>query len=218
MGKVQYITDKQQIILDEVKKNKLLCSDFYFTGGTALSAFYLKHRYSEDLDFFTTKKLDNRVIFTLMEEWGKKHNFELQSRFVEVVYIFNLVFKNKEKLKVDFGYYPYKQVVKGIKSDDLNVDSELDIAINKLLTISQRTDVKDFVDLYFLLDKFTVWDLIEGVRAKFRVKTELILLSSDFLKVVDFDQMPKMIVPLTLPDLKNFFCEKAKELGKKAVY
>lgn len=26
---------------------------FYLTGGTALSAFYLKHRKSNDLDFFT---------------------------------------------------------------------------------------------------------------------------------------------------------------------
>ena len=27
---------------------------FYFTGGTALSLFYLQHRKSEDLDFFTS--------------------------------------------------------------------------------------------------------------------------------------------------------------------
>ena len=26
---------------------------FFLTGGTALSAFYLQHRYSEDLDLFT---------------------------------------------------------------------------------------------------------------------------------------------------------------------
>ena len=26
--------------------------DFYLTGGTALSRFYLNHRYSDDLDFF----------------------------------------------------------------------------------------------------------------------------------------------------------------------
>jgi len=32
-----------------------LTSDFYLTGGTALSAFYLLHRYSEDLDLFADK-------------------------------------------------------------------------------------------------------------------------------------------------------------------
>jgi len=30
-----------------------LQSNFHLTGGTALAAFYLQHRYSEDLDFFT---------------------------------------------------------------------------------------------------------------------------------------------------------------------
>lgn len=31
-----------------------LADSFYLTGGTALSAFYLEHRYSVDLDFFTS--------------------------------------------------------------------------------------------------------------------------------------------------------------------
>jgi predicted nucleotidyltransferase component of viral defense system len=32
---------------------KTLDLPFYLTGGTALGRFYLNHRYSEDLDFFT---------------------------------------------------------------------------------------------------------------------------------------------------------------------
>lgn len=36
---------------------------FYLTGGTALSVFYLKHRLSEDLDFFTEE--ENQVIRTI---------------------------------------------------------------------------------------------------------------------------------------------------------
>ncbi|NUO82117.1 nucleotidyl transferase AbiEii/AbiGii toxin family protein [candidate division KSB1 bacterium] len=34
-----------------------LTQDFYLTGGTALSAYYLQHRYSEDLDLFTSNEL-----------------------------------------------------------------------------------------------------------------------------------------------------------------
>lgn len=30
-----------------------LSPNFYLTGGTALAAFYLQHRFSEDLDFFS---------------------------------------------------------------------------------------------------------------------------------------------------------------------
>jgi len=217
MGKIQVFTKEQKIILDEVKQNDFLRSNFYFTGDTALSALYLYHRYSEDLDFFSQEKFDNQVLLTLVEEWGKKHDFSLKSRFIEVVYIFNLVFKNKASLKVDFSYYPYKRLEKGKVVDKLEVDSLLDIAVNKVLTVSSRTEVKDFVDLYFLLQKFHVWDLITGVRVKFGVDIEPLLLGSDFLKVEDFDFLPKMIKPLTLEKLKIFFRQKAQEVGLKSV-
>jgi len=35
-----------------------LARQFYLTGGTALAAFYLHHRYSEDLDFFSETEFD----------------------------------------------------------------------------------------------------------------------------------------------------------------
>lgn len=213
MGKIQLHTKEQRIILDEISKNEFVRSHFYFTGGTALSAVYLQHRYSDDLDLFSPERFDNQVILTLMEEWGLKNRFSLQARFAEVVYIFNLIFKNKAKLKVDFGYYPYKRLQKGEIIDNLEVDSLLDIAVNKLLTVSQRTDVKDFVDLYFLLQKFTVWDLIDGVKIKFRMKLEPYLLGSDFLKMADFENLPRMIKPISLDQLKSFYKDLAAKLG-----
>lgn len=217
MGEIQVFTKEQKIILDVVKQNEFLRSNFYFTGGTALSALYLFHRYSEDLDFFSQEKFDNQVLLTLMEEWGKEHDFALKSRFIEVVYIFDLAFKNKANLKVDFSYYPYKRLEKGKVVDNLEIDSLLDIAVNKILTVSSRTEVKDFVDLYYLLQKFSVWDIITGARIKFRREIEPLLLGSDFLKVEDFDFLPKMILPLTLEELKAFFRQKAKEMGLKSI-
>lgn len=217
MGEIPILTQEQKTILGEVSKNEFLKSNFYFTGGTALRAFYLNHRESEDLDFFSRDKFDNQVIFTLMEDWGKKNHFKIQSRFNEVVYIFHLTFKNGAKLKVDFGYYPYKLLEKGKIIDGITVDSLLDIAVNKLLTIQQRTDVKDFVDLYYLLDKFTVWDLIDGVKHKFGMKIEPFLVASDFMKADQFESLPKMIKKLTLNELKSFFVNKAKKLGEMIV-
>jgi len=129
-----------------------------------------------------------------------------------------LKFKNNENLKLDFGFYPYPRVKKGLNYSGIIVDSLFDIAINKLTTINQRSSIKDFVDLYFLLDKFTIWDLIEGVKVKFRMELEPWILGSDLGYVVkDFQTLPKMIKPLTLVELKNFFRKKAEELGKKAV-
>jgi hypothetical protein len=43
----------QKSVLDILFSGPWFRQHFYLTGGTALSAFYLKHRYSDDLDFFT---------------------------------------------------------------------------------------------------------------------------------------------------------------------
>lgn len=217
MGKIPSLTKEQKIILDEVKRNKFLNSQFYFTGGTALSAYYLNHRESDDLDFFSQEKFENEVILTLMDEWSKKHKFKFQSRFKEVVYIFDLTFKNRAKLKVDFGHYPYKLLDKSYIKEDIRIDSLLDISVNKLFTIGQRSNVKDFVDLYYLLDKFTLWDLVRGIEVKFRMKVEPFFIAADFMKVNQFEFLPKMVKKLTLEELKSFFVNKAKKLGLSVV-
>lgn len=216
MGQIHF-TQEQKIILDVIAQVEYFRSSFYFTGGTALSYFYLQHRYSEDLDFFSDSKFDNEVILSLIEKWSKEYGFTYSSNFAEVVYMFFLKFKNNTKLKVDFAYYPYKRLEKGTMINNITVDSLTDIAVNKLLTITQRADVKDFVDYYFLREKYSVWDLLEGVKVKFGQKIEPLLLSSDFLKVEDFEYLPRMIKPLTLDELKSFFRQEAKKISKKSV-
>lgn len=216
MGKIQILTKEQQIILAEVKKESFF-NQFYFTGGTALSAFYLKHRYSEDLDFFTEKRFNGNELSVIIDKWSKKHNFTFTSEFHQVVYIYMLKFANNETLKVDFGYYPHRHIKENEIINELKVDSLTDIAVNKLLTVTQRTTIKDFVDIYFLLQEFTLWDLIEGIRIKFRMDFEPFIIVSDLLKVEEFDYLPRMIKPLKLEELRVFYRNLAKELGKKSV-
>lgn len=216
MGKINF-TPKQQIIFEEVKGSNFLKQNFYFTGGTALSAVYLHHRLSDDLDFFSENKFDTLAILNLITEWSKKHKFTIESQELEVVRIFLLQFTDKEKLKVDFGYYPYKRLQKGKPVDSVEVDSLFDIAVNKLQTIHQRADAKDFVDLYFLLKKFTIWDLIEGVRVKFMMDLDSYTIGADCLKMDILEKLPTMLIPLKIGELKDFYRDLAKKLGTKAV-
>lgn len=215
MGKMT-LTPKQQLVFDEVKKSDFLKKNFYFTGGTALAWVYLQHRLSEDLDFFSPEKFDNLSILNLLTEWGEKHNFKFLLKENEVVKIYLLEFADGEKLKVDFGYYPYPRVRKGKSIESVQIDSLFDIAINKLSTIMQRTEVKDFVDLYFLLKEFTLWDLMEGVGVKFRIKADPYLVGINCLKMETFDTLPNMLIPVTLSELKDFYKNLAKKLGMKA--
>lgn len=217
MGNHNALTKNQALIFSEVAADDFLRAQFYFTGGTALSAFYLYHRESEDLDFFSKKEFPSEEIVKKVSVWAKKYSFQVERRQIENVHVYNLQFPNGEILKVDFVNHPYKSLEEGKIVDGIRIDSLSDIATNKLLTINQRTQVKDFVDLYFLLEKYTVWDLMEGMRIKYSMKTEPFFIASDFLKIEDFEFLPKMIKPLTLEQLQTFFREKAKEIGIKAV-
>jgi len=219
MGKVQILTKEQELILAAINNHRYFQENFYFTGGSVLAEFYLQHRYSEDLDFFTDKRLDNEIIFASISAWSRQFNFKFSSRFVEVVYRFDLTFKNNRKLKLDFGFYPYKRIEKGFTYKNIKIDSLRDIATNKLNTVNQRTEVKDFVDLYFILqDKYTIWDLLYSAEVKFiNMDIDIELLAMDLLKVDDFVILPRMIKPLTFEQLNDFFRQKAKELGRKVV-
>ena len=55
---LEILDKKQRSFLEELSKDAFLKENFYLTGGTALAAFYLGHRYSEDLDFFSEKEFD----------------------------------------------------------------------------------------------------------------------------------------------------------------
>jgi len=217
MGKIPIISQKQKLILEGIKNSEYLRKRFYFTGGTALSEYYLQHRFSDDLDFFSQEKFDNQIIFSIVSGWKEKYKIDFSSRFVEVVYRFELIFQDKTNVKLDFGYYPYKQVEKGTEKNKIQIDSLRDIATNKLFTINQRTEIKDFVDLYFILrEKYTIWDLIYGIDAKFG-KRDIEIIALDMMKVEDFDHLPNMIKLLKIEELKKFFRNLAVKLGKKAV-
>lgn len=216
MGKITF-TPIQKLIFEEFSKFEPLRDKFYFSGGTALSVFYLHHRYSDDLDFFSENKPEDEILTEFMTKISSLVKLKHRFTKIEETRIFEFVRKNKLIAKVDFSYYPYPRLKKGKVYKKVVVDSLRDIATNKLLAINQRNNVKDFVDLYFLLEKFTIWDLIYGVEAKFRRETDILLLGVDFMKVEEFDFLPRMIAPLKLSDLKKFFRKKALQIASRVV-
>jgi len=111
----------------------------------------------------------------------------------------------------------------------LRVDTEQCRSINKnnfrhptfsfklVLISSQRIEVKDFVDLYFLLQEYSIWDLINAVKIKFNMNVEPFILASDFTEVINFKFLPRMLKLLSLDELKDYFLNQAKSLGRRAV-
>lgn len=146
-------------------------NEFYLTGGTALSFFYLKHRRSNDLDFFTNTP-DFILPFSYNLEDNLKNKGCLTQRqrglhsFVEI-----MATKDRESTIIHLAQdapYRLEAVKQFIDYPKLNVDSLKDIATNKLLALFGRATLRDFIDVYFLIKQkhFTAKELVLGAKHK----------------------------------------------------
>lgn len=205
----------QKNVIQFLASSKQL-SGFYLTGGTALAGYYLHHRISDDLDFFSYQDIDPIFIHKFSEDLkniigSEKMRF---SRLYDRNQFFYTV-DGDDEYKIEFTKYPFPQLEKVNMFEGLKVDSERDIAVNKLLTIADRFDPKDYVDLYFLLSRHPLEDLRRGVEKKFGVKLDYLTIGSLFGRVKDIVALPRMVKLLSIEELKKFFSKEAKKLSSE---
>lgn len=213
MGKIT-LTKTQEEILGVLAGEPFFPKTFYLTGGTALSAFYYHHRESEDIDVFTRQPFDQDFVRVWMRKQESIHGWNLSYRQVFERQTYEVSWK-KHQGKIEFVRYDFPPIEQGsMRYKGFVIDALGDIATNKLLTISQRTTTKDFVDLYFLLKKdYSWWDLMHAVERKFGIEIDKMYLASLLTKVEDFDTLPIMKKKLTLEALKKFFLNEARTLA-----
>lgn len=215
MGKT-ILTAEQLDFLELAQKEPQITKRFYLTGGTALSEFYLQHRLSYDIDLFTTEEEVNQQ---LVETFLKKISVRMEiaeikrSQFLGL-FSYILVFKDGKKLKVDFNYYPFPRIQKGINYKNLEVDSIYDIATNKLHTIFMKPRSRDYLDLYFIMKRYNYFldKLILDAKAKFDWDIDRITLASQLIKTESASESEMMIVPFDKKDMDSFFLNLAKSL------
>ncbi|MDP1722151.1 MAG: nucleotidyl transferase AbiEii/AbiGii toxin family protein [Candidatus Gottesmanbacteria bacterium] len=208
-----HFTDIQQQFLDQVRRESYLVEKFYLTGGTALSACYLNHRESEDIDLFTDAPFEESTVIAAVGRIVTHLHAKSTLAKIHERLRYDLSFPKGGLLKIDFVFYDFKHLEPTNILDGLAVDTIGDIAVNKLLALSQRTASKDFVDLYFLLKKYTIWDLRQSVEHKFKLDIDPLYLSALFAKAEDLTDMPIMKKKLSLEVLKKFFLKQAKILA-----
>lgn len=100
---MEILTPFQKQILKAIGSSELSTA-FYLTGGTALAAYYLQHRYSEDLDFFAPAQEAltgvTTIISTISEQLDAVVEFRRTfSTFIEC-FITDL---SGESVKMDFA-------------------------------------------------------------------------------------------------------------------
>ncbi len=160
------LTKGQKIAL-KIIFNSPLAKIATWGGGTALSEIYLKHRASSDIDIFLSQMPPLTEITLLANEIKKALGVKTMASF-SIMNRFQYVFEYKEsELKLEFVYYPFAKLATDKQVGKIKVESLLDIAVSKTLTSYQRQEPKDALDMYFLLQKYTLKRLIAGVEKKF---------------------------------------------------
>lgn len=143
---------------------------FFLTGGTALSAFYLAHRESKDLDLFTLQAYDwealNQVVNELAQETNSKITVKVKSNTYNEIYLENE--KESWIQRIDFVHEQPIHFGQIVEIDGIRVDSMENIGSNKILTIYNRFEPKDYIDLYLIMQstKLTFEHLYELARQK----------------------------------------------------
>ena len=202
--------------MELVSKEKQITKRFYFTGGTALAEFYLKHRLSEDIDLFIEKEEINQSIVNAFLKKVSAELFVKEIKKTQFLGLFSyfLVFSDGDHLKVDFNYYPFLRIHKGREFKNLAVDSIYDIAVNKVHTMFMRTRSRDFVDLYFIMKSYdySLDRLIKDAKAKFDWHIDKVTLASQFVKVKEISDLPTMLKPFDKKDMEKFFLNLAKSM------
>ena len=211
------LSQNQTRILGMLSKEKSVYDHFYLTGGTALAEFYLEHRLSEDLDFFTEDMFEPQDISIILKKLQKK--IDIRHIRSEQSFNRNLFFLELENdvIKTEFTYFPFPRIEKKKKIDDLFIDSLIDIAVNKVFTIYQKPRSRDFIDLYFILKKenWNIDDLVKNAQIKFDHYVDPIQLGSQFLKAKELKDYPKMITQIDDTIWQDFFVNEAKSLEKQ---
>lgn len=132
---------------------------FYLAGGTALS-LQLGHRTSLDFDFYNPKHFDAKELYNKIEkqfgEDAQKTGEEKDTLFCRI-----------SKTECSFFWYQYPLIKKTVKVQGVTLASIEDIAAMKLIAVSHRPAKRDYLDIFFLLQKFTLDDMFSYVSKKY---------------------------------------------------
>lgn len=211
------LTKEQYTALDVFRAHTELARIFYLTGGTALAEWYLHHRYSEDLDFFTDNtEIPQFEIEACVEEM--RNALGAPKTVYRRLYDRRIFFLpiNDTELKIEFTHYPFPRLHPSRLENGVQIDSLEDISANKLMALADRIEAKDFVDLFYILTETetTMDGLRASVEKKFHTVFDPLTIGSEFAKVRTITELPRMIKPLTINGLKIFFAERAKEFER----
>ena len=201
------INKKTARVLEKIGASQI-AKDFYLAGGTAL-ALQIGHRQSIDLDWFSRQDFSGDNLKKTLSELG---SFEVISEAPGTLH--GLL----DNVRVSFFYYDYTQLFPFLAFGKINLADERDIAAMKFSAVSSRGGKKDFLDIYFLLQKYELGELFNFFEKKYKnIKYNKlhILKSLTYFDEAETDPMPIMLHEANWETIKKALQEKIKEFLKR---
>lgn len=186
--------------------------NWYLAGGTAL-ALCEGIRKSVDLDFFTTdKEFENDELLGNFNESNWKLTVNRK----------NTVYGELFKAKVSFIAYPFFiPQQKQINYGNVKILHPLDIAVMKVIAVSQRGRKRDFFDLYWCANNLE--PLIETIK---KLKKQYPSVAHDYHHILkgliyfddaETDPDPEIYFTATWKEVKKFFQKEILKITRKLI-
>ncbi len=177
-------------------------SELRLVGGTSL-ALQIAHRKSIDIVLFGELKADEYEVSNALNAIGKVTILK-KSENINIYLIDNI--------KVDIVNYHYPWLENPIVEDNLTLATEKDIAAMKLAAITRRGSKKDFVDLYFLLQTYSLKEILAFYNQKYHDGSEFLVLKSlSYFEDADADEDPLMLKEFDWMNIKGFIEKRLDE-------
>lgn len=175
---------------------------FYGTrlvGGTAL-ALQFGHRSSIDLDLFGTIEEDTDLTTEVLERIGNTVPGKCSSR-IKTYRVCGV--------KTDIvSYDRYPWIDSPVLEDGLRLASPKDIAAMKVNAIQGRGTRKDFVDMYFLIQRYGLGQVMQFYKTKYPEYSEYrAMLSLTYFEDAEQNPMPEMFVDVSWEEIKRCVLE-----------
>lgn len=171
-------------------------------GGTALALQY-GHRQSIDLDFFGALPEDKDELVEMTRRVGNVLVTNRSKMIVQTVV---------NQVKVDFvDYSRYAWIDDPVQGDGFLLASDKDIAAMKVNAIIGRGTRKDFIDLYVLLQHYSLTEILEFYKQKYPEFSEYrALLSMTYFEDAEMQDMPKMFIDTPWDEMKSTIIQAVK--------
>lgn len=201
-------------ILDEERRNALpalgFCRNegFYLAGGTAL-ALQIGHRDSVDFDFFKGAPFDTARLFDhLLAAFPMSTVVKVQDERNTLTVI------AAGNVKLSFMSYPYPLLRPLVAADGLDLADIADIGCMRLSAITGRATLKDYVDLYFVLQGIPLTELLDLCAVNLpQLDRALIVKAMTYFD--DLDDEPVRYMPgkdVSLVEVRRFLIERARQV------